>query len=535
MPRFLDAKRARHHLTTWLRSVAGAPIHRLPLWLAVSLGSQVLTLNSCVIRGTSTSPGSPVTTPNPVPAGQSALPCPGTAPNVYENCGCNPIDARLLARVAALQFNDRVRNSITTCFNAVASTAPTADPTHLGGNVETCISRRETLDPTLREVIASLVREAASATPPTELSSWLRCYNSRVDPCAAAVGCGECTSGSSCGWCASESRCARGTDDGPLVGGCGGGWTWTPGACPDNNCAHFTTCRSCSSATACGWCSLNGGSCLPGDGEGPLTATCAGGWSWLPNQCVDSGRCARITNCANCAAASGCGWCGADGTCRAGDANGSVGPACPSGWTNRTQFCPDREAHCASYSGCAECMGQVGCGWCGGTRECHAGSLSGPVTGTCASRWSQEVATCPDVEPQCNARQGCEQCASAPNCGWCASDSRCHAGTSGGDFARACRNGWTWQPSACLSVVQQCAAQSDCQSCTALPRCGWCSGGRCSSGSSRGPVSGSCEGTWSWQRAECGNPPTAPAPVGDAGPVADATATTDATEEDHSH
>merc|ERR1712130_1086556 len=35
-------------------------------------------------------------------------------------------------------------------------------------------------------------------------------------------------------------------------------------------------------------------------------------------------------------------------------------------------------AQCSIYSGCSECTGQVGCGWCQVTQRCYPGSEQGP-------------------------------------------------------------------------------------------------------------------------------------------------------------
>lgn len=111
-----------------------------------------------------------------------------------------------------------------------------------------------------------------------------------------------------------------GMDSGP------DGW-FDPTRLPDgapNPCLGARDCEECTSRTPCGWCD---GSCLAGDANGSWDLTCSGDtWLYRGVQCPGSGtQCPTHTDCLSCATdENSCGWCANTNSCVAGDA---VGPA----------------------------------------------------------------------------------------------------------------------------------------------------------------------------------------------------------------
>lgn len=105
----------------------------------------------------------------------------------------------------------------------------------------------------------------------------------------------------------------------------------------------------------------------------------------------------------------------------------------------------------------------------------------------------------------CASHTTCASCAAASGCGFCAG--HCYTGTSSGPSAGSCGGStWAWSTSACTSTTSTtdaCSENTTCASCTAQAACGFCNG-RCYTGTSSGPSTGSCGGsTWAWHASEC--------------------------------
>ncbi|MFO0601905.1 MAG: hypothetical protein U0324_01965 [Polyangiales bacterium] len=105
------------------------------------------------------------------------------------------------------------------------------------------------------------------------------------DPCASNTACGTCTPVSGCGWCRASNRCVSGTATGSNDRACSGtNWAWTTMDCaPADPCARFTTCRTCTEQSMCGWCGA-AGRCATGTDRGPNVGTCSR-WSWTSATC----------------------------------------------------------------------------------------------------------------------------------------------------------------------------------------------------------------------------------------------------------
>lgn len=61
---------------------------------------------------------------------------------------------------------------------------------------------------------------------------------------------------------------------------------------------------------------------------------------------------------------------------------------------------------CRTSSSCGACTPRAGCGWCGATRACRAGTRTGPSNGTCDEGWAWTSTDCPEdgaVEPPSDA------------------------------------------------------------------------------------------------------------------------------------
>jgi hypothetical protein len=54
-------------------------------------------------------------------------------------------------------------------------------------------------------------------------------------------------------------------------------------------------------------------------------------------------------------------------------------------------ICPE---DCAGEMTCVSCSGTNGCGWCGASNTCAAGTDVGPLVGACAGGWSVDVDPC---------------------------------------------------------------------------------------------------------------------------------------------
>ena len=161
---------------------------------------------------------------------------------------------------------------------------------------------------------------------------------------------------------------------------------------PPPDCAAYDDCEACGAEDGCGWCGATG-TCTAGDGEGPDAGSCSGGWVIEGDffSCP-AANCFGRTTCGECQDAfTGCGWCASTGTCMAGAPDMPAAPAeCP-GDQWYFDICP---ADCADEMTCVSCEVNVGCGWCGASGGCVAGTDAGPLEGACAGGWTSEVGDC---------------------------------------------------------------------------------------------------------------------------------------------
>jgi hypothetical protein len=104
------------------------------------------------------------------------------------------------------------------------------------------------------------------------------------DPCnPLGNSCATCTPNNNCGWCAGNGQCMTGTQTGPTMGSCSGGYVWFPNDCnmmTGTDAGPSGTGRfgdPCTTPTDCG----SGGLCV---GNGMGTAFCS-------RACVDDCGC----------------------------------------------------------------------------------------------------------------------------------------------------------------------------------------------------------------------------------------------------
>lgn len=91
---------------------------------------------------------------------------------------------------------------------------------------------------------------------------------------------------------------------------------------------------------------------------------------------------------------------------------------------------------CAAHTACASCTDlAAGCGWCGTTHTCVAGTSSGSTDGTCTgSAWASNSGLCTTADPtnRCNAPG--EKCGGSIDCcgggGFCAPSTKTCDSTS---------------------------------------------------------------------------------------------------------
>lgn len=161
---------------------------------------------------------------------------------------------------------------------------------------------------------------------------------------------------------------------------------------PPPDCAAMSDCEACGAVDGCGWCGASG-TCSAGDNDGPDAGACSGGWVVEGDffSCP-AANCFAQTNCADCQEAySGCGWCASTGTCMSGAPDVPAPPAECADQQWYFDICPE---DCADEMTCVSCTGTNGCGWCGATGGCAAGTDAGPLVGACAGAWSTEVDAC---------------------------------------------------------------------------------------------------------------------------------------------
>ena len=155
-------------------------------------------------------------------------------------------------------------------------------------------------------------------------------------------------------------------------------------------------------------------------------------------------------------------------------------------------------ADCASATMCDTCTPMGPCGWCGDTNTCMNGSGSGPTTGTCTDwRWVTSECTMPI---DCSTGTDCASCAALGRCGWCPGTSTCSRGNADGPSTGTCAADWRYGSGSCID----CTVATTCGDCTAMSVCGWCGAtGACARGTTDGPMMGTCASAWAWLGSEC--------------------------------
>lgn len=145
---------------------------------------------------------------------------------------------------------------------------------------------------------------------------------------------------------------------------------------------------------------------------------------------------------------------------------------------------PTESSDCGAAVGCGECItGYPGCGWCGSTSSCVAGSTFGPDVADCPlSAWRFTGCSEPSSALGCGAKEDCNSCLfdldGVPGCTWCAVRGECIPNGA------SCVSGVPVRDYDMCSV-QNCAAQPTCGACLAAD-CDWCDqgGGSCTNNAS---------------------------------------------------
>lgn len=333
----------------------------------------------------------------------------------------------------------------------------------------------------------------------------------------------ECSGGRCCGPTGEACRRSRDCCDGLVcvAGACEPGSSTCGRAggacCADDVCAADLVCVG-AVCSPCGGpaeaCCKPPDACDPGlvCDSGTCAAPAACGHEREPccrdAACLDglacqSGTCAAtvtracdVSTCGVCTVTDGCGYCASTTSCVPGSAVGPTSGTCSS-WVWLQPACDAPPPACSGAT-CDACTLSSGCGWCETSGTCAAGSSSGPGVGTCA-RWNWLPSEC--AAPSSCAAAGCDSCTALPGCGWCASSGACVLGSGAGPSSGSCAD-YRYYPSQCAVTPPACAA-TGCAACTALASCGYCeTTGGCAPGTSSGPSVGSCA-AWRWLSGDC--------------------------------
>jgi len=250
--------------------------------------------------------------------------------------------------------------------------------------------------------------------------------------------------------------------------------------------------------------------------------------------------------CGACVEIDGCGWCATSGTCQPGHESGPTVSTCAS-W--------EYYDCCTNITSCSSCINKNTCGWCGTTptgTECFVGNSSGPQSPIAGCHWNWNgncpiqpptptptpppptptptpEAPTPTPTPTPEAPtptptptpppptptptpapvhnpcpySNCDSCTDIINCGWCSTGpgtGTCVSGHESGPSTGTCTN---WEYYDCCTDITTCS------SCVEASTCGWCgtalTGASCFVGTSSGPTPpSSVRGTCSpWNYYTC--------------------------------
>ena len=281
--------------------------------------------------------------------------------------------------------------------------------------------------------------------------SWRLHHCGGVD-CRQHSTCDQCAAAAGCGWCSTTSSCTSGVNSGPTDGSVCPDWEFEPMSC-DSGCSHFTDCASCVVNDICGWCASSS-TCTFATGSVPASGYCPPG-DFIEPRGVCPVPCSSFTTCSQCTKESGhnCGWCDTYQQCFQGTDQGPrFGVQCPTmSWSFYSIDCP-----CNTHKSCYDCTTtERSCGWCGDDQTCYRGNASGPTNATCSTNWAGSSTECPTPAPpgasDCVQWKNCSACTMAPGgqCGWCTSNKLCSQGTSSGSLAGECSGPWEWTPAEC--------------------------------------------------------------------------------------
>lgn len=108
--------------------------------------------------------------PPPPPA---THPCSGTPLEIFNRCGCHPVDDRLITALDATELTDLARTSVRKCLSGEA----TADVqvTDFSAKFVGCVSRETKLDPDLKAALARIAESAAGSVTAQEKEQYGTC------------------------------------------------------------------------------------------------------------------------------------------------------------------------------------------------------------------------------------------------------------------------------------------------------------------------------------------------------------------------
>jgi len=90
--------------------------------------------------------------------------------------------------------------------------------------------------------------------------------------------------------------------------------------------------------------------------------------------------CIHLFNCTACVANTQCGWCESTSQCFSGN---SVGPGGNPNNCTEWFYGVCQIINCDKLKTCLSCVADQFCGWCLDTNKCLAGTVSGPILGSC--------------------------------------------------------------------------------------------------------------------------------------------------------
>lgn len=172
---------------------------------------------------------------------------------------------------------------------------------------------------------------------------------------------------------------------------------------------------------------------------------------------------------------------------------------------------------CGGWTTCSACTVEGGCGWCGASGTCEAGNATNSFQDCSNESWAWLERNCsitPDAPSSdapitpappvvtCSNVTDCDTCTVLPGCGWCTENNECQSGNATSSQQGCALPYWSWTIYQCpVAPRSLCNYENGyCHSCIANSGCGYCkTTGVCESGSELSSATGDCSGGgWVW-------------------------------------